>query len=140
MRLRIENGANKYPWLAAVDESGTVIGYAYACSWRERQAYQWAVEVSVYTHPGHQRRGVAKRLYAELFQQLVAQGYAVAFGAITLPNPASTAFHQAMGFQQVGNFEACGFKLGRWHDVEFWSLRLAEQREPPMPPQIKSTS
>ncbi|PCJ53264.1 MAG: N-acetyltransferase [Planctomycetota bacterium] len=143
MRMRIEKGSKKYPWLAAVDDDGTLIGYAYACSWRERQAYQWAVEVSVYTHPDHQRRGVAQRLYAKLFQQLKTQGFVVAYGAITLPNSASVAFHKAMGFRQVGNFETCGFKLGAWHDVEFWGLPLGECDENPTPPHtpsLKSTS
>lgn len=143
MRARIENGSKQYPWLAAVEDDGTLIGYAYACSWRARQAYQWSVEVSVYVHPEHQRRGVARRLYRELFRQLKKQGYVVAYGAITLPNPTSIAFHQAMGFQQVGCFQQCGNKFDTWLDVEFWGLNLADRGEAPEPPSlpdIKSTS
>lgn len=140
MRARIENGSTQYPWLVAAEDDGTILGYAYACSWRSRQAYQWSVEVSVYVHPEHQRRGVAEKLYRELFRQLKQQGYVVAYGAITLPNPASVDFHRALGFQQVGRFPRCGNKFDTWFDVEFWSLDLADREESPEPPGIKSTS
>ena len=136
MRARIENGSQKYPWLAAIDESGALIGYAYACSWRARQAYQWSVEVSVYVHPDHHRRGVAQRLYADLFKLLKTQGFVVAIGAITLPNPKSIALHRAMGFQRVGCFEDCGNKSNTWLDVEFWSLDLTPRVQDPKPPSL----
>lgn len=136
MRERIENGSQKYPWLAAIDNDGTLIGYAYACSWRAREAYKWSVEVSVYVHPEHQRRGIAQRLYGDLFELLRAQGFVVAYGAITLPNPKSIALHAAMGFQQVGRFEACGNKFKTWFDVEFWSLDLAAREDDPESPSL----
>jgi len=143
MRDRIKTGSQNYPWLAAADDNGNILGYAYACSWRVRRAYQWSTEVSVYIHPDHQRKGIATALYAALLKQLKAQGYVVAYAAITLPNPESTRFHHALGFRPSGRFEACGYKLGSWHDVEFWGLDLAPREsnpENPMPPSIKNTS
>ncbi|MBS1883907.1 MAG: N-acetyltransferase [Actinobacteria bacterium] len=121
-----------------VAEAGrTVLGYAYACRWGERAAYDWAVETSVYVDDCHHRRGVGRALYAELFERLRAQGYRVAVARITLPNPASSALHESIGFVPVGTLRDIGWKAGSWRDVGYWQLDLRPAGEgapdPPLP-------
>jgi phosphinothricin acetyltransferase len=96
------------------------------------------VETAVYVSERFHRAGVGRALYAELFAELRAQGFMNAYAGITLPNDASVRLHQAVGFRPVGVFERIGFKLGRWHDVGWWQLRLADDDHPaePMPPDL----
>jgi phosphinothricin acetyltransferase len=134
MRQRIEGTLARFPWL--VFESGdTVAGYAYASGHRSRAAYQWSVDVSVYVHPEFRRRKVAKALYTSLLGVLILQGYYKAYAGITLPNPASVGFHEAMGFEPVGVYRNVGYKLGAWHDVGWWQRTLREPVGAPALPQ-----
>jgi L-amino acid N-acyltransferase YncA len=125
---RIEAGRGRYPWL--VFERDRVLGYAYASSHRARHAYQWSVEVSVYVDAAERRRGVGRALYSALFDLLRRQGYVNAYAGITLPNPSSVALHESVGFLPVGVFRRIGFKLGRWHDVAWYQLRLVDDPQP----------
>lgn len=122
-----------HPWLVCERDS-EIAGYAYAGPVRKRAAYQWAIETSVYVAPDHQRHGIARGLYLALCELLARQGYVTAFAVITTPNPASIAFHESMGFDRVGRFEAVGYKHDAWHDVEWWSRELRERPESPDEP------
>jgi len=133
MRRRIASTVERRPWLVCMAD-GTVAGYAYAATHRERAAYQWSTETSVYVHPAHRRRGVALGLYTALLAALRAQGFANALAGITLPNPASVGFHEACGFRRIGVYHAVGHKLGAWHDVAWLELRLREDRGEPVGP------
>jgi phosphinothricin acetyltransferase len=133
MAERIRSTLELTPWLLAEAE-GRVAGYAYADPFRARPAYQWTAETTVYVHPDFQRRGVGRALYRALLAALRAAGYRSAVGGITLPNPASVALHESLGFLPVGVFRAAGFKQGRWHDVGFWQLELAPGDPPAAPP------
>jgi phosphinothricin acetyltransferase len=134
---RIATYSATHQFLVA-EEGGEVLGYAYACRWAERPGYDWAVETSVYIGAEHQGRGVGRALYAELFERLTAQGYRIAVAGVTLPNPASIALHETMGFEPIGALRNIGFKDGRWHDVGYWQRDLAPLGEgdpaPPSPP------
>ncbi|MBK7406436.1 MAG: N-acetyltransferase [Phycisphaerales bacterium] len=123
--------ARRMPLLVAVDGAQGVLGYAKAGRYRDRQAYDWAVEVGVYVCPGAQGRGVGRALYDLLFPMLEAQGYRVLIAGIALPNPASVRLHEAFGMRHVGTFPGVGFKHGRWIDVGFWSLAMGDG--PPSP-------
>ncbi|HEY2477712.1 MAG TPA: arsinothricin resistance N-acetyltransferase ArsN1 family B [Solirubrobacterales bacterium] len=127
---RIEKYSATHHFLVA-EADGEVVGYAYACRWRERPAYDWSVEVSVYVDADHQGGGIGRALYAELFDRLRAQGYRIAVAGITLPNPASIALHESMGFQSVGALREIGWKVGGWHDVGYWQLHLLPDAEDP---------
>ena len=132
---RIERISKTHPWLVA-DDAGRVVGFAYGCPHRERAAYRWAADVSVYVAPVHQRRGIGRALYSSLLQLLVRQGFQVACGGITLPNDASVALHESFGFRLVGIYRRIGFKRGAWWDVGWWELELREPGLPaePSPP------
>jgi L-amino acid N-acyltransferase YncA len=120
------------------EEGGGVVGYAYACRWAERAAYDWSVEVSVYIDAAHQGQGIGRALYAELFDRLAAQGFRIAVAGVTLPNPASIALHESMGFEPVGAFRDVGWKEGAWRDVDYWQRPLAPlgkgAPDSPLPP------
>ena len=134
MEARIRDLREGYPWL--VFEAGNnVLGYAYASPHRTRHAYQWCVEVSVYIHAEARNCGIGGALYTALFEILRKQGYVNAYAAITLPNPASVAFHESLGFAPIGVFKQIGFKLGQWHDVAWSHLRLSDGSNPVANPQ-----
>lgn len=123
---RMAAGGERLPWLVW-DEAGVVLGYAYASAYRARAAYDRTVETTVYVGRGAQGRGVGRRLYAALLDRLIAAGFTQALGVIALPNEASVALHEAMGFRQVARLERVGCKFGRWLDVGYWQRALAAE-------------
>lgn len=120
-----ERMAKAHEWLVAEDESG-VFGYAYAGPAKERAAYRWACEVSVYLAPGRRRTGAGRALYETLFARLAERGFLTAIAGMTEPNPASEGLHRALGFTPVGTYERIGFKDGVWHDVTWFQRTLGE--------------
>jgi phosphinothricin acetyltransferase len=123
MEARISSYAATHPWLVA-ENRGEVVGYAYACRHRERAAYRWAADVSVYVASNRRGEGLGRRLYERLFVHLRRQNFQVACAGITLPNEASVGLHEALGFLRVGVSPRIGWKAGRWHDVGWWQLEL----------------
>lgn len=133
MRRRMLDRLPHYPWLVH-ESDGRVDAYAYAGRYRERAAYDWVVETSVYVAPHALRRGIARRLYTALLDVLALQGFTQAMGVITLPGNTSVALHEVLGFTPAGVWRAAGYKLGHWHDVGVWQRALAEPSDPPLPP------
>src|SRR5262245_52614037 len=117
MRERIAETLKSFPWLVCEDASGRVNGYAYAGRHRERPAYRWSVDTTVYVREDARGQGVGKALYEALLGRLVDLGYFQAFAGITLPNVASVALHEVVGFTPLGIYRNVGFKLQAWHDV-----------------------
>jgi L-amino acid N-acyltransferase YncA len=115
--------AGGLPWLVA-EQNGRVLGYAYATKWRVRHAYRFSVESSVYLAPQSARQGLGTALYTALLALLREKGYHLAIGGIALPNEASVALHEKMGFRKVAHFGEVGFKFGRWIDVGYWERKL----------------
>jgi phosphinothricin acetyltransferase len=128
---RVQSNLLTHPWLVCATETGRVAGYGYADRLKAREAYEWSTEVSAYTHPDFQRRGIARALYTALFAILTHQGFVNALAGIALPNDASIALHEGMGFTAVGTLSSVGYKLGGWRDVGWWEMRL--QRPPDVP-------
>lgn len=114
---------NGFAFLAAV-EGEAILGYAYAGAHRARPAYRASVDVSAYVAPGAHRRGIGRRLYGHLLQDLAANNLHAAFAGITQPNAASVGLHEALGFTHVGTYREVGFKMGAWHDVGWWQRLL----------------
>jgi phosphinothricin acetyltransferase len=133
MERRIASAESQWPWLVC-ERTGELIGYAYASQHRVRAAYQWSADTSVYVHPDARRGGIARSLYASLFEILALQGYYNAYAGITLPNPASVGFHESMGFTPVGVYRGVGYKLGAWHDVGWWARELQPHARDPAAP------
>lgn len=127
---RIQRITAAHPWLVA-ELDGEVLGFAYACEHRSRPAYRWAVDVSVYIGAGNQGEGHGRRLYEALFDDLRQRGFRVACAGITLPNEASVALHENLGFVPVGVYRGIGWKAGAWRDVGWWQLELSPAADDP---------
>ncbi|WP_326525020.1 GNAT family N-acetyltransferase [Sphingomonas sp.] len=134
IRTRMAASDGLYPWIVATagDEADSgILAYAYASRFRDRPAYRWTVETSVYVAGAVQGQGVGRLLYEALVDTLRAQGFAQAIGVISLPNDQSIKTHESVGFRRAGVYREIGFKQGRWIDVGFWQCQLNEPRVPP---------
>jgi phosphinothricin acetyltransferase len=115
----------RFPWLTLVDESGAVLGYAKAGSWRARDAYQWTCETTIYLASSARGQGLGRPLYSSLLAECVRLGFHSAVAGITLPNDPSVRLHEALGFVSVGVVQHAGMKFDRWWDVGFWQKLLS---------------
>jgi L-amino acid N-acyltransferase YncA len=123
MAQRINDVVRHLPWLVW-EEGGEVVGYAYASPWKVRAAYRNSVESSIYLAPGVTGRGIGKQLYIALIAKLREKGLHCVIGGAALPNPASVALHEKLGFTKVAEFREVGFKFGKWVNVAYWELVL----------------
>jgi phosphinothricin acetyltransferase len=135
MRSRMEGSGGLYPWIVATNAEGKgVLGYAYATKFRERPAYRYVVETSVYVAGALQGQGVGRLLYKALIDTLRAQGFTQAIGVISLPNENSIRAHEQVGFRRAGQLREIGFKEGRWVDIGLWQCVLNDSVVPPVEP------
>ena len=123
MAQRIADVSARYPWLVW-DDGGAVVGWACATPWKTRSAYRFSVETTVYLAASHRGRGIGGALYRALIDDLRARDVHSAVGGIALPNPASVALHEKLGFRKVAHFAEVGRKFDRWVDVAYWQLIL----------------
>jgi L-amino acid N-acyltransferase YncA len=133
LAARIARIAATHPWLVS-ERDGQVAGFAYGAPHRDRAAYRWAADVSVYVDPGHHRRGIGRELYEALLARLRVQRIQVACAGITLPNAGSVGLHESLGFEPVGIYRGIGWKAGAWRDVGWWQLRLLPLTDGEKPP------
>ena len=122
-----------FPFLVC-EEDGRVLGYAYAATYRVREAYRWDVELTVYLRPGFEGHGIGKALMTECIQLLTRQGYMNAYSCITLPNDRSIGLHHSLGFRDIGIWEKTGYKHHAWHDVIWLCLPLGNFGSVPAEP------
>lgn len=127
MASRIASISAGHPWLV-LEEGGIPVGYAYASAWKPRSAYRRTAECSIYLAPEARGRGRGRELYAALVAELRRRGFHALIGGIALPNGASVALHEGLGFRKVGELAEVGWKLGRSIDVGYWELLLGEGR------------
>ncbi len=129
---RISDTLQTRPWLIC-EINGVVAGYAYASQHRIRSGYDWCSEVSVYVGSRFRRRKVGRALYTALLEILGLLGYRNAYAVITVPNPSSIEFHRQMGFRFLTLYPSIGYKLGSWHDVEWWQVDFPISEPVPSP-------
>ncbi|WP_328598329.1 arsinothricin resistance N-acetyltransferase ArsN1 family B [Croceibacterium salegens] len=122
MARRIADYGASHAWLVA-EADGQVAGYAYGSPHRTRAAYSSSCDVAVYVDPAYTRQGIGRALYDNLLVRL-SQQYHAAFAGIALPNEASVALHEAVGFTHLGTYREVGWKLGAWRDVGWWQRLL----------------
>jgi len=110
-------------WLV-YEVDGKVVGYTYATTWKDRSAYRFTLESSVYVHQDYHGKGIASKLYEALFKDLLARDIHSVMATIALPNRDSVHFHEKMGFQKVGVAREVGYKFNLWVDVGYWQKML----------------
>lgn len=115
--------ASGLPWIVA-EQAGEVVGYAYASMWKSRYGYRFSVESTVYLAPSATGKRLGTRLYQRLLEFLSAGETHLVIGGIGLPNVASVALHERLGFEKVAHFREVGIKFGQWIDVGYWQRRL----------------
>ena len=129
---RVEDVLQIYPYLVA-EKDGKIIGYTYAHRFKERQAYDWSVECSIYLHPLARGMGLGKILYSALMKFLALQNIQMAYACVTMPNAASEALHSSVGFHCVAQMPNAGFKAEAWHDVKWYAKEIGEFPLKPKP-------
>jgi phosphinothricin acetyltransferase len=143
MAARIARTIERTPWVV-VEVGGIVRAYAYGTRHRDRAAYDWTVETTVYVDRGFTRAGLGRIAMSGVLAILRLQGAHLAVAGITPPNPGSIGLHEALGFTRVGMFEGIGWKFGTWHGVEWMALELGPRGATPMPlvplPQIAGSA
>lgn len=131
MAERIIAAQKGHAWLVLEDDAGRIVGYAYGVPMKQRAAYRWSCEVSIYLELGRRRTGGGRALYETLFERLTERGFRTAIAGMTLPNDASVGLHTALGFEPVGTYRRIGWKNGAWHDVAWAQRSLAVADDPP---------
>ena len=123
----------RFPWLV-YEEAGVILGYAYASAPFTRAAYAWCAEPSVYLRPDARGRGIGRELYRALEAILKYQGFQLLYALVTGENTASLSFHRALGYETLAVFPDCGFKFGRWLDLNWLQKRLTPVEIPSKAP------
>jgi phosphinothricin acetyltransferase len=111
------------PWFVW-DENGRILGYSYASGWKSRCSFRYSLETTVYLDQTFTGRGLGTKLYTALIDALRAAKFHALIGGISLPNEASVALHEKLGFKKIGHFQQVGYKFDQWIDVGYWELLL----------------
>lgn len=122
----------RYPYLLA-EEDGEITGYAYVSAFKDRAAYDWAVETTVYVKEERRSEGIGRKLYEALEEILKVQNVLNLNACIAYPNPDSIRFHERLGYKTVGHFTKCGYKQGKWYDMVWMEKMLGGHRDGPEP-------
>ncbi|WP_276132881.1 GNAT family N-acetyltransferase [Polluticoccus soli] len=130
---RIRAVISGFPWLVCeIDDR--IVGYAYAHKHRDRTAYQWSPESTIYIDRHYHGKGLARVLYETLFDILKLQGFFNVYAGVLSTNENSCAFHKAVGFEEIGLFRNIGYKHGKWHSNMWYQLHLrTHYAEPSIP-------
>lgn len=126
---RIEAISSFYPYLVC-EADGVILGYAYAQRHKERAAYQWNAELSIYIAQDVCQKGIGTALYGALIELLLLQGVQNFYGCVTMPNEASDALHRKMGFSPCSIWHHAGYKLGKWHDIAWYEMNISITETP----------
>ncbi len=105
--------------------SGDILGYAFSGAFRDKDAYRYSCETTVYVAPTVTEQGIGKQLLGDLVHRLRAVGAHRAYAVIAVPHDTSVALHAAAGYKHVGTMDEVGHKFGEWRSTELWECRLA---------------
>lgn len=133
-KQRITNTLKKYPYLVVVKE-GTILGYAYAGVFKNRAAYDWSAEMTIYLKYDAVKCGLGRMLYEALETEMKKRGFLNLYACIGYPieedeylTRNSAEFHAHLGYQTVGEFHKCGYKFGRWYNMIWMEKLIGEHK------------
>ena len=131
-RGRIEKVLRKYPYIV-IERGKDILGYAYASTFKDRDAYNRSVELSIYIQKDVRRAGLGRMLYEELERRLKAQGILNLYACIGYPDEEdehltldSVKFHEKLGYSMIGKFNKCGYKFGTWYSMVWMEKLIGE--------------
>ena len=124
MEERIRRISEKYPYLVREEDSGEINGIAYVNTWKERGAYKYSGELSIFVRNGFQGQGMGRQLMEQLLKDVRKANIHALIAGIVVPNERSVALHKKFGFTKVGQFNEIGYKFSRWLDLSYWELIL----------------
>lgn len=122
----------RFPYLVA-ERDGQIVGYCYASAFKNRDAYDWSVETTIYLRREHKGGGIGRKLYEKLEGILAAQHILNLNACIAYPHPESIAFHEKLGYKTVAHFHKCGYKSGVWYDMVWMEKMLGSHEADPLP-------
>jgi L-amino acid N-acyltransferase YncA len=128
MEKRISTISSAYPFLA-YEVGGELLGYAYANRWKERSAYRYVAEVTVYLDKDHLGKGIGRELIKALLDESKKRGFHALMAVISLPNEKSIRLHEEFGFKKAAHFTEVGYKQDKWIDVGYWELLLSATKQ-----------
>lgn len=138
-RERIRRTLGRYPYLVS-EQNGMIMGYAYAGTFKERSAYAWAVETTIYIDKDARRKGLGKELYQALEKALALQNVINLNACIGCPivedeylTRNSVQYHEHLGYRLVGEFHKCGYKFGRWYNMVWMEKCISDHPDRPLP-------
>lgn len=129
-RKRVEHVTAKHPWIVA-EANGQIVGYAYAAVFKERMAFSWDVETSIYVPESAQMQGIGTALYGAMEEILKLQGFYNIYAIITSSAKRSLYFHEKMGYQPMYTLEHCGWKFDQWYGITCMCKTIADFNETP---------
>lgn len=132
---RLYNIQKTFP-LIVCEIDNIVAGYAYISRFREREAYDWSTESSIYINPFYQGKNIGKALYFALIELAKLQGYCNIYGVVTMPNLKSEKLHDSFGFTTIGVTHNVGLKFGKWLDAKWYELNINEYSNQPEKPKL----
>lgn len=127
---RIKEIIKEYPYIVC-EQEGKVVGYAYAHKYKERKAYDFDVELSIYISKSYTSKGEGKKLYNILIEILKLQNIKNVYACVTMPNEKSEKLHKSLGFKSIGVFYNTGYKCDTWLDVKYFEKIIGEHEENP---------
>jgi len=126
---RIKNTMKKYPYLV-IEQNGVIQGYAYAGVFKDRAAYDYSCETTIYLDVSACKCGLGRMLYEALEAELKKIGILNLYACIGYPlekdeylDDNSAEFHRHLGYTKVGEFHRCGYKFGRWYNM-IWMEKI----------------
>jgi phosphinothricin acetyltransferase len=122
---RLLNITKEYPWIV-YEKDGVIRGYAYLSKWKDRSAYRFTAETTIYVRSDEMGRGIGSLLLGRLMETVRSTKIHVLMAVIALPNEKSVRVHEKYGFRKVAHFTEVGFKHGKWIDVGYWELGLQD--------------
>jgi phosphinothricin acetyltransferase len=132
---RLANIQKTFPLLVC-EINNVVVGYAYISRFREREAYDWSMESSIYINPVYQGKNIGKALYFALIELSKLLEYCNIYGVVTMPNVKSEKLHDSFGFTTIGVTHNVGYKFGSWLDVKWYELNIKEYNNQPVKPKL----
>jgi L-amino acid N-acyltransferase len=119
-----------FPVIGLAGDDGSLVGFGTYGMFRDRPAYKYTVEHSIYVEQAHRGKGFGKILLGAIIDAAKQQQYHTLIGAIDSGNAASIVLHERFGFELCATIRQAAYKFDRWLDLTLYQLILPTPRHP----------